>query len=60
MLAAMVKCNELAEPCLLSAALCMHAQAHTTPAQSSNYGNFSTEVLWQLVDIMKKHGADFA
>lgn len=31
------------------------AQAHTTPLQSSSYGNFSDEVMWKLVDIAKKH-----
>lgn len=35
-------------------------QAHTTPLQSSNYGGFTSEVMWKLVEIVAKHGAEFA
>lgn len=38
----------------------MSLQAHTTPAQSSNYSGFSSEVMWKLVEIVEKHSADFA
>jgi hypothetical protein len=36
------------------------AQAHTTPAQSSNFGAFTSEIMWKAVEIVEKHGADFA
>lgn len=35
-------------------------QAHTTPLQSSNYGGFTSEVMWKLVEIVAEHGAEFA
>ncbi|EIE20508.1 hypothetical protein COCSUDRAFT_57655 [Coccomyxa subellipsoidea C-169] len=34
--------------------------AHTTPSQSSNFSGFSSDVMWKLVEIVEKHGAEFA
>ncbi len=38
----------------------MILQAHTTPSQSSNFSGFSSDVMWKLVEIVEKHGAEFA
>lgn len=67
----MCSCTAVAQTCAIHQAVAQtcavhHAvaltcvQAHTTPAQSRNYGSFMSEVLTALAEIIERNGADFA